>query len=162
MTSGHETPPPPGWYPVDGGQRYWDGEAWTDLVSPLPPPEPAAGGVVGGAAPGAVVPRSTTDESTMATLIHISAIFTGIIGPVIIWALKRDQSDFVDRHGREAMNFQITLYIAAFISFILVFVLIGFLFLFAIFVAQILFPILAAVAASRGQDYRYPLTLRLL
>jgi len=155
MTSGQEPSPPPGWYPVDGGQqRYWDGEAWTDAVAPgAPIPAPT---------PGAVATRSSADETTMATLIHVTALFTGIFGPLIIWLLRRDQSEFVDHHGREAINFQITLYIAAFVSFILIFVLIGFAFLLLIFIAQFLFPILAAVSASRGQDYRYPLTLRLL
>lgn len=98
----------------------------------------------------------------MAVLIHVLAIFTGIFGPLIIWLIKRDESAFIDHHGREAMNFQITLYLAGFVSFILVIVLIGLVFLLAIFVLAIVMPIIAALAASRHEEYRYPLTLRLL
>ncbi len=164
MNSGHNEPgnmnpgpaeqAPAGWYPVDGGgQRYWDGQAWTDAVSPPPgAPIPA----------GSPVPVGTTDENTMALLIHVTAIFTGIIGPIIIWAIKKDESEFIDYHGKEAINFQITLYIAAFVSFLLVFVLIGIPLLLLIFLAQFVLPIMAAIGASRGERFRYPLTLRLL
>ena len=98
----------------------------------------------------------------MAMLIHVLIIFTGFVGPLIIWLIKKDESAFVDRHGKTALNFSITLTIAAFVSAILIIVLIGLLLLLAIMVIGIVFPIIAALKANNGEEYTYPMAIKFL
>ena len=102
------------------------------------------------------------DDRTMAMIGHLSGIVAGFIGPLIIWLIKKDQSPFVDEQGKEALNFQITMMIAIVGSWILMFVLIGMLLLPLLLIANLVFCILAAVAVSRGEHYKYPFAIRLL
>lgn len=96
----------------------------------------------------------------MALLIHVTAIFTGFVGPLIIWLIKKDDSPFVDRHGKSALNFQFTLLIAFVVSFILIFVLIGILTTLALMIVALVFPIMGAIAANKGQEYTYPMAIK--
>jgi uncharacterized protein len=115
-------------------------------------------------------PLSPSDERLWATLTHVSALigilvgagFIGWLGPLIIFLVLRDRSAFVAEHAKTTLNFQITMAIAAIIAFVLWFVLVGFLITAAIYVVVIVFSIIATVAASRGQRYEYPLTIRFL
>ncbi|MFC1635311.1 DUF4870 domain-containing protein [Planctomycetota bacterium] len=100
------------------------------------------------------------DDTNMAMLCHILAIFTGFLGPLIIWLIKKDESPFVDRHGREALNFQLTVLIAWVASGLLAFVCIGFILMPVIGIVDLVFCILAAVKSSRGEEYRYPINIR--
>jgi uncharacterized Tic20 family protein len=109
------------------------------------------------------------EEKTLAMVCHLLAIFTGFIGPLILWLAKKDSSAFVAHHGREALNFQLTLLIVIMClgsaTFVLMFVLIGILLLPVLFVVPILAlaaEILAALAAQQGQWYRYPCCMRLV
>jgi len=92
-----------------------------------------------------------------------------IVGPMIVWLLKRTESPEIDAHGKESLNFQISMFIytaaLSVVCFILMFVLIGFLLipLFAIlYVADIVLVIIASLKASEGKLYRYPVTIRLI
>ena len=96
----------------------------------------------------------------MAMLCHLLAIFTGFLGPLIIWLIKKDESSFVDDHGKEALNFQITVLIAMIVSGLLTFICIGFVLMLIVWIVDMIFCIIAAVKASHGEAYRYPLTLR--
>ncbi len=98
----------------------------------------------------------------MALLVHVSAIFTGFVGPLIIWLIKKDESPFVDRHGKTALNFQFTLLIGYIASIILFIVLIGILTFFACLVLGIVFPIIAAIAANKGEEYTYPMSIKFI
>ncbi len=102
------------------------------------------------------------DDKTMAMLCHLLAIFTGFLGPLILWLIKKDQSAYVDQQGKEALNFQITVSIAAFLSSLLMYVCIGFLALPAVLIANLVFCIMGCVAANKGEPYRYPVSLRLV
>lgn len=99
---------------------------------------------------------------------HLSALcgyivpFGNIIAPLIIWLAKRDQSSFIDDQGKEALNFQITVSIAALIAFILIFVVIGAFLLPIIALVNLILIIIAAVTVSKGQPFRYPFCLRLV
>ena len=104
----------------------------------------------------------TADERNMAALAHGLAIVFGFLGPLLIMLIKGEQSQFVKDQSKEALNFSITIAIAAFVSFLLCFVLIGFVLLPMVGIGAFVLHIVAAVAASRGEWYRYPLTLRLL
>lgn len=117
-------------------------------------------------------PASTTatanDDKTMGLVAHILMIFTWWLGPLILWIIKKEQKGFAEHHAREALNFGITItiaYIALWIlSTILAFVLSGLTFFlpFLVWVAAVVFGILAAMAANKGEMYRYPFSLRLV
>lgn len=104
----------------------------------------------------------SNEERTMAMLCHLLGLFTSFVGPLILWLIKKDEMKFVDDQGKEALNFQITVAIASVIASLLTFVCIGLILLPAIGLADIIFCILAAVAANKGQAYRYPATIRLI
>jgi uncharacterized Tic20 family protein len=117
---------------------------------PTPPEQvPSAGG-------------ATQDEKNMCVLVHILAIFTYFLGPLIIWLLKKDQSPEVEKHAIEVLNFSITIAIAGFICFLLAFVVIGLILLPLLGLYALVNLILGAIAASKGEFRPYPLTLRLL
>ena len=102
------------------------------------------------------------DARTMALLCHLLAIFTSFVGPLIVWLIKKDQFPYVDKQGKEALNFQITVVIASFVAGLLTFVCIGLILLQIIWVVDLIFCIMGCVATNKGQDYRYPVSLRLI
>ncbi|MGB3203174.1 MAG: DUF4870 domain-containing protein [Nodosilinea sp.] len=114
-------------------------------------------------------PIDSSPESRMwAMLAHLSSLsgfiipFGNIIGPLIIWLVKRDEMPFVDDQAKEALNFNISMTIYGLISAILIVVVVGFLMLAALGIVWLVFAIMAAVKANEGVAYRYPLTLRLV
>ena len=104
----------------------------------------------------------SSDQRTLAMLAHLLGIFTGVIGALVIWLMKKDEGGFVENQAKEALNFQITLLIASVIGMVLTLVLIGFLVLLAVAVASIVFSIMGAMKAYSGERYRYPVALRLV
>lgn len=108
------------------------------------------------------------DERNWALFAHLAALlgyvfpFGGIIGPLVVWLLKKDEMPFVDEQGRESINFQITMLIAALICIPLVFIVIGVPLLFLVGIFDLIFVIVAAIKASEGTHYRYPIAIRLL
>jgi uncharacterized Tic20 family protein len=107
-------------------------------------------------------PAPTKDDMNMAMLCHLLAIFTGFIGPLIIWLIKKETSRFVDDQGKEALNFQLTMLIGYVIGMATIWLCIGALICLAVIVVSIIFSIIAALAASKGTAYRYPFALRLI
>jgi len=95
-------------------------------------------------------------------LAHLSFFVLSIIGPLIIMLTKGKESGYVRDQAVEALNFHITLLIAMIVSVILVFVVVGIFTLIAAAVAGVVFTIMAAMAANRGETYRYPVNLRLI
>jgi uncharacterized protein len=162
MSDPSATPPPPasipsGWYPDgQGGTRWWDGAQWG--------PPASAPGSVPATIPDAT-PAATTgvqDEKTLAILAQVLGIFTGFLGPLVIYLVARPDQPFAKHHAAEALNFQITVTIALFVSAILMLVLIGLILLPVVVIGAFVLEIIAAVAASRGEWYRYPVNLRLV
>jgi uncharacterized Tic20 family protein len=109
-----------------------------------------------------IQPRPGSDDKTMALLAHLGGIFFGFIPSLIIWLVKKDESPYVDEQGKEALNFQIFIAICYFVSAILIVVLIGVLLLIVVGIFDLIFCIIAAVKASNGENYRYPLTVRFI
>jgi uncharacterized protein len=95
-------------------------------------------------------------------MAHWLGILIGFIGPLIIWLTKGEQDKFVKDHAVEALNFQITLAIGYVASFILSFVVIGIVGYIALPILNIIFSVIAAMAANKGETYRYPFALRLI
>jgi uncharacterized protein len=104
----------------------------------------------------------TKDERMMAALIYILSFFTVFIGPLVIWLVKKDESEFVDFHGKEYFNFLISYAVYGFASTILMVVLIGFVLAPIVGVLALVFTILGAVKAYEGDYYRIPTVFRLL
>ena len=104
----------------------------------------------------------TQDSKNMAMLCHLLGLFTGFIGPLILWLIKKDEDSYIDQQGKEALNFQITVVLATIVSVPLSFVCIGFILIIAVGIMDIVCSIMACIAASKGEDYRYPITLRLV
>lgn len=107
------------------------------------------------------------EERTWAMVTHLSALtafFTGglgaIVGPLVVWLIKKEEMPFVDEQGKEALNFQITMFIATIVAAILVLVLIGILLLIAIGIFDLVMVIIASIKANDGEHFRYPLTIR--
>jgi uncharacterized Tic20 family protein len=109
-----------------------------------------------------VAQGTSNDDRNLAMLAHLLGIVSGFVGALIIWLIKKDQSAFVDEQAKEALNFQITVMIAFVGSWILMFVLIGMLLMPLLLLANLVFCILAAVAVSKGEHYKYPFAIRLL
>lgn len=102
------------------------------------------------------------DQRTMSMLSHILGLFTGFVGPLILFLVAREDQPIAKAHAKEALNFQITMALAAIISGILTLIVIGFLGLIAVGIGNIVFSILAAMAASRNEEYRYPVCIRFI
>jgi len=98
----------------------------------------------------------------MAVLCHLLGFFTCFIGPLVIWLIKKDDDPFIDQQGKEALNFQITVTIAYVVGGVLSVICIGLLILAAVGILDIIFVIMACVASSKGEAYRYPVSIRLI
>jgi uncharacterized Tic20 family protein len=114
-------------------------------------------------------PPVSKDEQNWAMICHLSALagflvpFGNIFGPLLVWLLKRAEFPMVEVHGKEALNFQISVAIAVAICVPLIFVLIGIPLMFIIGIGALIMTVIAAVKVSNGNfDYRYPLSIRLL
>jgi uncharacterized Tic20 family protein len=114
------------------------------------------------------------NENTYAMLTHLSPLagyiipFGNIIGPLVMWLMKRDQSPFLERVGREALNFQITVMLAVVACVVVGIVTLGIGFIVAlplillIAIADLVFIIIAAIEANKGNSYVFPVCLRLV
>ncbi len=106
-----------------------------------------------------------SDEKTMSMLAHILGGVTNVIGPLIIWLIKKDDSPFVDDQGKEATNFQITVLIGYVVATILGVITGGCASVIlypAVGIASLILAILGGVEANKGVAYRYPFALRLI
>ena len=104
----------------------------------------------------------SADDKNIVVLTHLGGILFSFLPGLIVWLLKKDDNAYIGENAREALNFQITLMIAYFISWILAFILIGFALIMLLWLANIILSIMAAVATSKGESYRYPFALRLI
>lgn len=104
----------------------------------------------------------SNEERLFATGIYVISFFTVFIGPLIIWLLKRNDSAFIDYHGKEYFNFIISYAIYGIISAILMIVLIGVFLLWVVGVLTVVFTIVAAIKAYQGEEYRIPFIFRLI
>ena len=102
------------------------------------------------------------DERLLAAAIYVSSFFTAFIGPLVIWLIKKDESSFIDYHGREYFNFLISYTVYGIISGILILVLIGFVLVWLVGVLALVFTIIAAIKAYDGKEYRFPFIFRII
>ena len=114
----------------------------------------------------AAIPR---DARKWAMLCHIIALVgllgNGIgfvLGPLLVWMIKKEDHPFVDEQGKEAVNFQITMMLLAIVCGLLAFFVIGLLLLPIVLIVAVVFSVVGAVKANEGVHYRYPFALRLI
>ncbi|PAU61374.1 orotate phosphoribosyltransferase [Pseudomonas sp. PIC25] len=88
--------------------------------------------------------------------------FGNLLGPLIVWQIKKDFDPFVDAQGKEALNFQITVAIAVVACFLLMLVVIGFPLLALVSIGALVLTIIGGIKVNEGQAYRYPFCLRLV
>ncbi len=138
-------------------------------AAPPPSPEPQPTQPPGAEAAQAAgyLSAESPDAKTMGMLAHLLVIFTGFIGPLIIWLVKKDQSPFVNQQGKEALNWAITLLIVAVGSVIVALIpfigwLVGCLGWAAMVVSNIVFGILSTIEVNKGNPYRYPICIRFI
>ena len=108
----------------------------------------------------AAQPLSPGDEKLWATLVHIGGIFFYFLPALIGYLVLKDRGPFVRQHTTTALNFQITIGLASIVGGITAVILIGFLILAAAAIVNLVFSIIAAVAANRGEYYEYPLAIK--
>jgi len=109
------------------------------------------------------------DERMWGMLCHLSAlaglvlpVAGNIVGPLLVYLIKKEEYSFVEDQGKESLNFQITVTILLFVSSILIVIGIGILLLAVIGIGALVFTIIAAVRANEGEFYRYPWSIRFL
>lgn len=109
------------------------------------------------------------DERLWGMLCHLSALaavlgipMLNILGPLVVWLLKKNTSPFVDAQGKASLNFQITATIAGLVCIPLVFIGVGIFLLFAIGIADLVFVIIASIKVNQGESYKYPVSLNLI
>jgi uncharacterized protein len=114
------------------------------------------------------LPVPSREVRQWAMFCHLSALlgiwvpFGSLIGPLILWQLKREMDPFIDDQGKEALNFQISVAIATAICLLLMVVVIGFFLFGLVAIGALVLTIIAGVKANEGQLYRYPFTWRLI
>lgn len=110
----------------------------------------------------------SSEERNWAVACHLSALaglvfpLGSVLGPLVVWLLGRERSPYVDAQGKEALNFQLTMLVAYLISLALVFVVIGIPLLVILIVLDIVLVVTAAVQASSGTQWHYPLSFPLV
>lgn len=116
-----------------------------------------------------IAPQMQQEERTWAAVCHLAGFagfvlpwVGGVVGPLVVWLIKKDTMPFVNDQGKEAVNFQISMLIYSIIAAILCFVIVGIPLLIGLGVFWLVEVILATVSASNGTAHRYPLTIRFI
>ncbi|MEH6501320.1 MAG: DUF4870 domain-containing protein [Pseudoalteromonas distincta] len=103
-----------------------------------------------------------------ALIAHVSGFlgclipFGSLIGPLLVWQLKKDQDPFIDDQGKEALNFQISVALAGLLCVLLMVVFIGFLLIWGVIIGAVVLMIIAAIKSNEGKAYRYPFCWRII
>ena len=108
------------------------------------------------------MPMSESDARLWAMFAHLSGIIVAIIGPLVILLVFGKRNEFVRSQSTEALNFQITVFLATLVSALLMFVFVCFILLPIVAIGALVFYIIAGVKAYNGEDYRYPINIRMV
>jgi uncharacterized Tic20 family protein len=138
-----------------------------------PNPEPAFQPPPGSQPPNAQLPNTQPpplrQDRTLDATCHflsfaglIGIPFGNVLGPLVLWAIKKDEMPSVNEHGKESINFQISMTIYTIIAGLSILLAIGIVLLPAIIVLNLVLVIIAGVKAANGEFYRYPLTIRFI
>ena len=110
----------------------------------------------------------TPDEKQMGLFLHLSQLINvivpmgGVIAPIVLWQIKKEEIPALDAHGKMIVNWFISALIYSIVSGVLTIVLIGFLGLLALAILSIVYPIVGGIKANNGELWEYPLTIKFL
>jgi uncharacterized Tic20 family protein len=113
-----------------------------------------------------IVEKPDKDARNWAMICHLSGLagfvmpFGNVLGPLIVWAIKKDDHPFINDQGKEALNFHLTMTLCLIISAILILVVIGILLISVLCIYILFMIIIASINANDGVYYRYPMTIR--
>jgi len=108
------------------------------------------------------------EERNWAMFCHLSALsmciipFGNIIGPLVLWSMKKDYSALVDREGKKAINFQLSWTIYMFVSAIMIILVVGIFFLIALALLNLVVILYATIKTINNEDFEYPLSIQFL
>jgi len=105
---------------------------------------------------------SDSDQRMWAMFAHLGGILFGFIPALVIWLIHKERGYYIERQSKEALNFQITWNVALIISWATTVILIGFVLAPLVGIAGLIFMIMAGIAVNKGEDYRYPVNVRLI
>ena len=114
------------------------------------------------------VNQQQQDERMWAMFCHLSALASfiiplgSILGPLVIWSIKKEQYPSIDEHGKEALNFQISLAIYMIVSAILILIVVGVFLLIALYIFRLVMIIMASIKANNGEEFKYPLSIQFI
>ncbi len=113
------------------------------------------------------IPDKQARQWAMAAHLSALSLFIGIpfgniLGPLVIWLLKKDDHALIDKTGKESLNFQLSMLVYSICAGILVLIFIGVLLLIAVAVVDVVLVIIASVKVSNGEDYSYPITIQFI
>ena len=139
------------------------------LPPPSSPPVGYTGPMTSSGYPGPYIgPPPDQNAKTGGMLCHILSLaglvvpFGNLIGPLIIWQMKKAEHPFIDDQGKESVNFQIVVSAALIVSALLMCVVVGFFLLPVVGLVGLIFSILGGVKANNGEPYRYPFNIRFI
>ena len=104
----------------------------------------------------------TSEDRTAAVLAHLLTLVCGFIAPLVIYLIKKDESQYVSEHAKESLNFQITIFLGYIIGIFTLIILIGILILMFIGIIHLVLVIVATIRASENKMYRYPINFRII
>ena len=153
--AGDQTPPPYSNESADAPPPY-PGDSAPPLDDSPPPLSTGGGGTPGGTA-GAGSPLSEADSKMWGMLAHLLGILAAFVAPLVIMLVFGPRSASVEKHAKEALNFQIIVTIAYVVSMFATLVpCVGLLVFPAVFIANLILCIIAGLEANKGNDYKYP------
>ncbi|MCH2087626.1 MAG: DUF4870 domain-containing protein [Pseudoalteromonas sp.] len=108
------------------------------------------------------------DQRTWAMFCHLSALagllfpFGSVIGPLIVWLVKKEEMPLVAEHGRKSLNFQLTMMIAYIVCFMLMFVVVGVILLPLVALFSLIMVVVSAIKANDGKEVKYPMAIEFI
>ena len=107
-------------------------------------------------------PMRPDEEKLWAIGAHLGPLLLGFIAPLVVWLVYKDRSAFLDRHGKEALNMQISYMIYFLVAGFSIILLVGVILLPLVGIAWLVLMVVATIKAANFEDYRYPLIFRFI
>lgn len=104
----------------------------------------------------------STQDKQLSMLLWILALFTNFVGPLILWVMKKDESEYLNQQGKNYFNYAISYAIYAAVSFVLMAILIGYVTTFVLTVVCTVYTILGIITTNKGEDYVVPFTIEFI